>query len=228
MGKVENVIRFYYLATDLKYKIRSAWDDVHWGILGDRRESVAEHSFGTCILAIGIASEFDLDIDMNKVIKMLSIHEIGEVLIPDYTPFDNITPEEKARIEHIAMREVLGKLDDSEELYALLLEFDEKKTDEAKFAFLCDKLELVLQAKSYQDKGLQRDLSDQEGNIVMGFTSIIKMIENGAKNAFEVFYENDEAKFEHDPVFQELFSYIKDHSVDVEGIKEDFKKRMSQ
>jgi len=34
---------------------------------------------------------------------MLIIHEIGEVLIGDITPFDNITPEQKQRVEHQAM-----------------------------------------------------------------------------------------------------------------------------
>ena len=77
MQKIENAMRFYLLATDLKYRIRSGWDSNHWNIKGDRRESIAEHVYGTCILAISIDSEFQLNMDMEKFLKMLTIHEIG-------------------------------------------------------------------------------------------------------------------------------------------------------
>ena len=42
--------------------------------------------------------------------KMLVIHELGEVVIEDITPFDNITPKEKMKKEHEAIKEVLGDL----------------------------------------------------------------------------------------------------------------------
>ena len=102
--KYEKAIRFYLLATKLKYKIRSGWDKIHWNVSSDRIESIAEHVYGTCILAISLDSEFKSNIDLNKVLKMLTIHEIGEVLIGDITPFDNVTPEQKAEIEHKAMK----------------------------------------------------------------------------------------------------------------------------
>ena len=38
---------------------------------------------------------------------MLVIHELGEVVIEDITPFDNITPEEKMKKEHEAIKELL-------------------------------------------------------------------------------------------------------------------------
>ena len=46
---------------------------------------------------------------------MLVLHELGEVIIGDITPFDNITPEEKMKKEHEAMREVIGDLVNQEE-----------------------------------------------------------------------------------------------------------------
>ena len=106
LDNYKSAINFYLLATKLKYKIRSGWDSKHWNIKSDRLESVAEHIYGTCILAIGLDSEFNLGIDLNKVIKMLVIHELGEVLIPDITPFDGITKEEKKQMEHEAFKKV--------------------------------------------------------------------------------------------------------------------------
>lgn len=149
--KLNDAMRFYLLATQLKYKIRSGWDETHWNVSKERIESIAEHVYGTCILALSIDSEFTTNLDINKVIKMLVIHEIGEVVIGDITPFDNITPEEKLEREHEAIKEVLGNLIKKEEFYSLLLEFDEKKTKEAIFAHHCDKLEADIQAKVYQD-----------------------------------------------------------------------------
>ena len=125
---IAEAMRFYLLATQLKYKIRSGWDETHWNVSKERVESIAEHVYGTCILALSIDSEFETNLDINKVVKMLVIHELGEVVIGDITPFDNITPEEKMEKEHEAIKEVLGDLIKKDEFYSLLLEFDDKKT----------------------------------------------------------------------------------------------------
>ena len=62
--KIQRAMRFYLLATKLKYKIRTGWDQNHWNISSERIESVAEHVYGTCILAIALSSEFDIDVDL--------------------------------------------------------------------------------------------------------------------------------------------------------------------
>ena len=108
--RLKSIMSFYLLATRLKYKIRSGWDETHWNVSKERLESVAEHIYGTCILALSIDSEFETNLDIDKIIKMLVLHELGEVIIGDITPFDNITPEEKTKREHAAMKDVLGDL----------------------------------------------------------------------------------------------------------------------
>ena len=213
-NKVKNAMEFYLLATKLKYKIRTGWDKNHWNINSDRLESVAEHVYGTCILALTYDSQFDLDVDINKVLKMLTLHEIGEVLIGDITPFDNVTEEEKAEIEHKAMKEVLGDLDKKDEYYNLLLEFDERKTKEGRFAYLCDKMEFDLQFKIYQDKGLHHDLNDQNNNIIFNNSKIKQYVENGAKEPFDICYFYDKEKFEEEP-FQKTLKYIKDNNTNI-------------
>ena len=79
--KIEAAMHFYLSATKLKYKIRSGWDKNHWNIKSDRIESIAEHVYGTSILAIALNSEFDLDLDMEKVLKMLAVpfYTISEI-----------------------------------------------------------------------------------------------------------------------------------------------------
>ena len=214
-GNINSAIRFYLLATKLKYKIRSGWDKNHWNINNDRIESIAEHVYGTCVLAISLNSEFELNMNMEKVLKMLTIHEIGEVLIGDITPFDKITQEEKELIEHKAMKEVLGDLTTKDELFNLLIEFDEHKTKESKFCYLCDKMEADIQAKVYQDMGCQNSLNDQENNVVFKSPKINKMLDDGAKTAFDIWYEWDKSKYDNEPVFIKTLSYIKNNNTNL-------------
>ena len=207
--KLRNSMRFYLLATQLKYKIRSGWDKTHWNVSKDRVESIAEHVYGTCILALSIDSEFKTNLDINKVIKMLVLHELGEVIIGDITPFDNITPEEKMKKEHEAMREVIGDLVNQEEFLSLLFEFDEKKTKEAIFAHHCDKLEADIQAKVYQDMGCQHSLDEQEDNVVFKSNKVQQMVKDGAQTAFDIWYEWDKSLYYDDEDFARLLDYVK-------------------
>ncbi len=207
--KLRNSMRFYLLATQLKYKIRSGWDKTHWNVSKERIESIAEHVYGTCILALSIDSEFKTNLDINKVIKMLVLHELGEVIIGDITPFDNITPEEKMKKEHEAMREVIGDLVNQEEFLSLLFEFDEKKTKEAIFAHHCDKLEADIQAKVYQDMGCQHPLDEQEDNVVFKSNIVQQMVKDGAQTAFDIWYEWDKSLYYDDEDFARLLDYVK-------------------
>ncbi len=207
--KLNNTMRFYLLATQLKYKIRSGWDKTHWNVTKERLESIAEHVYGTCILALSIDSEFETNLDINKVIKMLVLHEIGEVIIGDITPFENITPEEKAAIEHEAMEKVLGNLIKKDEYFSLLLEFDEKKTKEAIFAYHCDKLEADIQAKVYQDMGCQNPLDKQENNVVFNNPKAKEIVQNGATSAFDVWYGWDKPVYSDDEIFLNILDFVK-------------------
>ena len=207
--KLRNSMRFYLLATQIKYKIRRGWDKTHWNVSKERIESIAEHVYGTCILALSIDSEFKANLDINKIIKMLVLHELGEVIIGDITPFDNITPEEKMKKEHEAMREVIGDLVNQEEFLSLLFEFDEKKTKEAIFAHHCDKLEADIQAKVYQDMGCQHPLDEQEDNVVFKSNKVQQMVKDGAQTAFDIWYEWDKSLYYDDEDFARLLDYVR-------------------
>ncbi len=213
--RYESAMRFYLLATKLKYKIRSGWDNQHWNVNAERLESVAEHIYGTCILALSLDSEFSLDINLNKVLKMLIIHEVGEILIGDITPFDNVTPEEKKKIEHKAMNKIMEGLIKKDELLSLLFEFDEGVTKEAKFAFYCDKLEADIQAKVYQDMGFMHTLDDQENNVVFKSDKVKKMVEDGASTAFDIWYLWDKDKYEESEVFARTLKHVKDNNTNI-------------
>ena len=117
MSKEQNVINYYVLCNKLKNVIRTGWKD--WNVQRDRIESVAEHIYGVQMLAIAMQSEFEYDIDIEKVIFMLAIHEIGETVIGDLTQFQ-ISKQEKRKIENEAVHNILKDLINGTSLESLV------------------------------------------------------------------------------------------------------------
>ena len=126
--------------------------------------------------------------------------------------FPGDTPEEKMKNEHEAIKKVLGDLIKKEEYFALLMEFDERKTREAVFAYHCDKLDADIQAKIYQDMGCQNSLDKQENNVVFKSKRVQQMVQNGAKTAFDIWYEWDKSLYADDENFAALLDYVKERN----------------
>ena len=197
----------------MKNKIRSGWDLNHWNITNDRIERISEHVVGTIALACALNSEFDFDINLDDVISTLCIHEVGEITIGDITPFDGITPEEKKTIEHKAIIDVIGNLTAKDEMINSIFEFDERKTNNAKFSHYCDKLEADIQDKVYQDMGCHHPLTEQENNVAFKSSRVQKMIEEGASTAFDIWYEWDKSIYTDSPIFTKTLKYVKDTKI---------------
>ena len=153
MNKEKSVIDFYVLTNKLKNVIRTGW--LNWHVSSQRVESVAEHVYGVQMLALAMYSEYKYDIDIKKVIFMLAIHELEETIIGDLT-FKQISSEDKKIIGHEAVEKILSGLLSGEEIKEIIYEFDEGITEEAKFAYHCDKLECDLQCKLYDEAGYVR------------------------------------------------------------------------
>ena len=211
-NKNENIMKFVSLNKKLKESVRTGWDDNHWNIIG-KRETIAEHVIGTIGLAIALDMYNDLNIDINKVVTMLAIHEVGEILIGDITPFDNVTKEEKMKIEHTAMEKVLECLNNKEELFNLLSEFDKQETNEAKFAHMCDKIEADIQSKVYYEKGVHHTLNDQSNNVVFKSQKVKNMVNDGAKTPFDIWFQWDLPIYEESEVFTKTLVYVDQHNI---------------
>ena len=202
MGKSENVFNFYVLCNKLKYLIRTGWKD--WNVKGDRLESVAEHIYGTQMLAIAMYSEYKYDIDIRKVICMLAVHELEEISIGDLTLFQ-ISKEKKEKLGHEAVSKILNNLLDKEQVMNLVMEFDERKTNEAIFAFFCDKLECDLQAKLYGDNNLV-DLNNQPNNISINNSEVKALLEQGYSFS-EMWLLFSQNRYNYDTNFKEVSNY---------------------
>ena len=171
----KNVIEYYVLCNKLKKVIRTGWLD--WNISSERIESVAEHIYGTQMLAISMYSEFNYNLDLSKVLYMLSVHELEEIYIGDLTMFQ-ITKEEKKKIGHEAVSKVLKNLKNKNEIMNLIIEFDEQKTNESKFAYMCDKLECDLQARLYDLSGYA-DLSNENNIDILKDSKVHELLDKG-------------------------------------------------
>jgi len=208
-NKIKNLLQFYLLATELKDKIRSGWKV--WNIDRQRVESVAEHIYGTCILAISIDSQFKLDIDLYKVIIMLVLHEIEEIKIGDLTPFDKVTKQEKRIIGKQAVGEILSTLDKRLQYIELIEEFEDMKTNESIFAKMCDKLEADIQCKLYcEEKCI--DINKKENEYLLNDARIEKLLNNGEKTVADLFIENDRPIYT-EKIFEEIANYIKSNDL---------------
>lgn len=207
--KVENLLKFYLLATTLKDKIRSGWKV--WNIERQRVESVAEHIYGACILAIAIDSEFDLKIDLQKVIMMLVLHELEEIKIGDLTPFDKMTQQERRLAGRKAVQEVLQTLTKNVQYMELIEEFEEMKTKEALFSKMCDKLEANIQSKIYCEENCM-DIKNSSNSQLLEDERIIKLMKQGAKTIADLFVENDRPIYT-EKVFENIADFIETNSL---------------
>jgi putative hydrolase of HD superfamily len=208
--KEQNVINYYVLCNKLKNVIRTGWKD--WHVQRDRIESVAEHVYGTQMLALAMKSEFEYDIDIVKVIYMLAIHEIGETVIGDLTAFQ-IEKHEKVKIEHEAVHKILGSLIDGEKIEKLFLEFDEHKTEESKFAYQCDKLECDLQCKLYDLEGCV-DLTKQESSNARENEQVQELLREG-KTWSDMWLQYDLDHIEYDENFRRVAMYAMKNDINM-------------
>lgn len=204
MNKNKNVIAFYMQAAKLKNKIRTGWIEVD--IKKERKESVAEHIFGCLILAIALNSEYKLDLDMYKVLKMLTLHELEEILMGDLTIRSNITADEKIKKGKKCVHEVVKNLMNAKEIEALLDEFNARITKEALFCYHIDKIECDLQAKIYDLEGAFSYEKAKEDLEFFGDRK--KEIENKSKCASDIWIEYDKPKYKDDNVFESLINEI--------------------
>lgn len=109
-----------------------------------RHESVAEHSWRIALMAMLLTPEFP-EADMNKVIRMCLIHDLGEAFTGDIPAFDKT--EADTRKEDAAFAAWVQTLPEEtrEEFSGLLVEMNALETAEAKICKALDKLEAVIQ-----------------------------------------------------------------------------------
>ena len=111
---------------------------------GSRRENDAEHSWHLAIMAM-LLTEYaeDKNFSLERVMKMVIVHDLVEIYAGDTFAFDvqgNIEKEEK---EKLAADKLFSQLPENQgkQLRKLWEEFDEMKTPDAIYAAALDRLQ---------------------------------------------------------------------------------------
>ena len=79
--KFNNVCDFYMITHKLKNLLRKGW--IEWKVNSERIESFAEHIYGTQMLAFAINSEFNLGVDIEKVVEFFNVDVAGIDVVCD-------------------------------------------------------------------------------------------------------------------------------------------------
>ncbi|GAM17632.1 hypothetical protein SAMD00019534_008070 [Acytostelium subglobosum LB1] len=169
---MSSLLEFYKICGLLKTTKRTGW--VNNGI--HLPESISDHMYRMSLFGMSLDSNTKgvnsgLPIDRTKCIKMALVHDLGESIVGDFTPYDKISKEEKFKLEQDAMIKIKDTLNNESgiEIYNLWLEYEEAKTDEALLVKDFDKFEMILQALEYekaQGKDLQSFFDSTRGKFL--------------------------------------------------------------
>jgi len=143
------ILDFFKTAANLKNIPRQGWIDklsIH------NPESVADHSYSMAIIGMVIS---DLENhDSEKILKMILLHDLAESRVGDLTP-GQLSKERKIDLENNAFNQITERLPETIKSQYLKIwnEYQESTSPESKLVHQMDKLEMVLQAKLYQNDG---------------------------------------------------------------------------
>jgi len=109
-----------------------------------RHESVAEHCWMATLMAFFMKDEFP-EADMNKVMQMCIIHDLGEAFTGDIPAFDKT--RENEQLEDTLLYQWVGTLPENHAsaMMALYEEMAKQETIEAKIYKAIDRLETLIQ-----------------------------------------------------------------------------------
>jgi putative hydrolase of HD superfamily len=147
------ILDFFKSAINLKNISRQGWIDK---LSLKHPESVADHSYSMAIMGM-IISDLE-NYDSEKILKMILLHDLAESKIGDYTPGE-IDADKKERIENNAFFEITAKLPITlkSQYDEIWTEYQNHATPESKIVHQIDKLEMALQAKTYQKEGAPKE-----------------------------------------------------------------------
>lgn len=136
--EIKNLINFLNIAEKLKCNTRHSWTST------GRHESVAEHSWRLSLMAFLLKDKFN-QLNMEKVIIMSIVHDLGEAITGDIPAFTKTEADEES--ENREIFNLISTLDGpiQNELHDIIQEILQQKTPESRIFKALDKIEVVLQ-----------------------------------------------------------------------------------
>ncbi len=145
MNQLKGIMNLIRLSEKLKMEMRHSW------LSDGRQESVAEHTWRVSLMAILVEPYLDKSVEMEKLLKMIIIHDLVEADAGDVPAFDTMGNAEMKALKQQREEGAIENIRDmipgevGLELYTLWHEFEAKGTYEAKVANALDKLEVQIQ-----------------------------------------------------------------------------------
>lgn len=139
----QQLLNFYKVTEKLKATLRHSWLND-----GKRQESVAEHTWMMTLLAIVLVPQIKRKLDLQKVLKMIVIHDLAEAITTDFPVWDGVkNKQKKMEAEELAINEIFDHLDTEtkDELLALWNEYELRSSAEALFVKALDTLDVIVQ-----------------------------------------------------------------------------------
>ena len=140
-SELAGIIAFLRAAESLKTVARSGWTSA------GRQESVAEHTWRLCLMALVFHSAFP-DVDVARLIRICIVHDLGEAIGGDVPAPEQVRRGgSKAGDERRDLLALLAPLPPAvrDEITSLWDEYEAAQSAEAKLAKALDKLETILQ-----------------------------------------------------------------------------------
>ena len=111
-----------------------------------RKENDAEHAWHMAVMTLILSEYANEPIDILKTLSMILIHDVVEIDAGDTYAYDEKAKETQAERELKAAERIFGMLPKAqgEKFKNLWLEFEERKTPEAKFARAMDNIQPMM------------------------------------------------------------------------------------
>ena len=135
----------------LKQIPRSGW--LQRGV--PHAENVAAHSYGVCLTALALVEAIDQPFAVARVMAMAVLHDLPESLTTDIpSPVKRFMrdPNAKTNMERAALAEITDDVPFGGSWRDLWEEYDAEESAEAKLVHDADKIDMFLQAITYEQQ----------------------------------------------------------------------------
>ena len=141
----------------LKKKLRNGF--LQRGVPREEGETIWQH-VQMLVKAAKILAK-NRGLDPREMAFIALVHDLAEAIVPDYTPIDNIPKGVKSQIEAAAMRVILSNIkqedpDLANRVSKAWLDYEHKRTPEARLVKQLDKFDAALRASTYERRGYPR------------------------------------------------------------------------
>jgi len=130
----------------------------------DRYENSAEHSWQLALLASSLAQYAESPVDIDRVVAMLLVHDVGEIDTGDTIVYAEEGWVERKAAEKAAVTRIFGLLPEPQrgKFLALWQEFEDAETAESRFAHAVDRampvlLNLANNGQSWRENGISHE-----------------------------------------------------------------------